>query len=88
MILDSPNALGLDQDVDVVGHQDVSVEPKAVALAIVLDALEIALAVVIVVKGLLALVTAHYDMVEGTVKLDSGFRAMPPPYQWRRLNVK
>jgi uncharacterized protein YjeT (DUF2065 family) len=56
----------------VVGHQDVSIEPKAVALAIVLDALEVALAVVLVVEGLLALVAAHYDVVEGTVKLDSG----------------
>ena len=70
--LGQSNALGLDQDVDVVGHQDISMEPKAVALAIVLDALEVALAVVIVVEGLLALVAAHDDVVEGAVKLDSG----------------
>jgi len=59
-------------DVDVVGHQDVSVEPKAVAPAVVLDALEVALAVVLVVEGLLALVAAHDHVVEGAVKLDSG----------------
>jgi hypothetical protein len=58
---------------DVVSHQHIGVKPKTVALAVVLEAFEIALAVPIVVKGSLALVAAHDDMVERAVKLDSGF---------------
>ena len=57
----------------MVGHQNVGVQPKAIALAVVLEALEIALAVLVVLERSLSLVAAHNDVVERTVKLDSGF---------------
>jgi hypothetical protein len=41
---------------DVVGHQDIGIEAEAVALAVVLDALEVDLSVVVIIKSPLALV--------------------------------
>ena len=56
----------------MVGHQDVGVEPKPVALAIVLDAFKISVSVLVVLKGSLPLIAANNHMIKCTVKFDSG----------------
>jgi hypothetical protein len=66
------HVLGLHQQVNVVGHQDVGVEPKPVALAIVLDAFKISASVLVVLKGSLPLIAAHNHMKQRPVKFDSG----------------
>src|SRR6266550_3166184 len=66
-------AFSLQQEVNVVGHQHVGVEPKTKALAIVLDAFEISDSVSVVVESSLPLIAADNHMIERPVKLDSGF---------------
>ena len=57
---------------DVVGHQDVGVEPKSITLAIMLQAFQISDAVLIIMKSSPLLITADNHMVERSVILDSG----------------
>src|SRR5712692_2791656 len=57
----------------MVGHQDVGVQPKAVAAPVVLQTFQIVGAISVVVEDGLAVVAAGKDMVAGTGKLDAGF---------------
>ena len=62
--LGEPHAFGLYQHMNVIGHQNISVKPKTVALTILLDAFEIADSVLIIVKGSLAPIAAHNHMIK------------------------
>lgn len=86
--LGKPDTLGLDQDMDVVGHQDVSLEAKPVALPGVLDPLDIELLLLVVVKSPLTLVAADNDMVTRSAKLDSRLSRHAPTLPVVRSLVK
>ena len=62
----------------MVGHQNVSVKAKTVALPIMLDALEISGAVPVILKSPLPLIAAHNHVIERTVKLNSGLACHVP----------
>ena len=49
---------------DVVGHQDVGVNTKLIALSVVFDSLQVVQAIPVVAKDLLALIAANNDVIE------------------------
>ncbi len=49
---------------DVVGHQDVGVNTKLIALPVVFDSLQVVQAIPVVAKDLLALIAADNDVIE------------------------
>ena len=57
----------------MVGHQDVGVKPKTIALTIVLEPLKVGAAVLVVLKSSLPLIAADNHMIERPVKLNSRF---------------
>ena len=67
------HAFGFEQQMDVVGHQDVGEQAKPIALAIMLQAFQVGDAVLVIMKSSLLLIAADNHMVERSVKLDSGF---------------
>jgi hypothetical protein len=64
---------GFQKQVDVVGHQHISIERKAAALAVVLHSLEIAQSVSLILKNLPSLIAPDNDVIKGSFKLHSGF---------------
>lgn len=61
-----------EKQVDVIPHQHVGVQPKAVPVLIPAEQFKLAAAVKIGAKDLLALVAAGNHMVESTREVDSG----------------
>jgi len=66
------HAFGFEQQMDVVGHQDVGEQAKSITLAIVLQTFQVGDAVLVVMKSSLLLIAANNHMVERSVLLDSG----------------
>src|SRR3989338_2359095 len=67
------NPLSLNEQVQMIGHQHVGVEPKIVSLAVMLDSLQVGGAVLVVSKDVLPLVASGDDMVESALKLNPWF---------------
>ena len=66
------HVLGLHQHMQVVGHQDIGIESKPVALPIGLDAFKVCASVLVVLKGSVPLIPTHDHMIQRPVKLYSG----------------
>jgi hypothetical protein len=58
---------------DVVGHQDVGIEVKPIALPVVLKSPEIAQSISLVSENLLPLITPDDDVIQSSFELHSGF---------------
>ena len=71
------NIVGLDQQVDVVGHQHVGIELKVIPLSVMLYSLQVGSAVLIVSKDVLPLVASDNGMIEGPRKLNPRFPCHP-----------
>ena len=67
------NSFRLDQEMNVVGHQNVGVNRKTKTLAVLFEPLEISQPVSVVVKDLLALIAPNNNVLKCPVKFDSGF---------------
>jgi hypothetical protein len=67
------DSFGLDEKVNVVGHQNVSINNKAEAPTVVFDSIEISHSVPVVSKDLLAPVAPRNDVVKSPFKFDSRF---------------
>ena len=63
--------LGLQQQVHVVGHQNVCVDYETAALPVMLETLKIRRAVLVITKNYLPLIAPYDDMIESPFKLDS-----------------
>lgn len=63
--------LGLQQQMYVVGHQNVGVDYETAALPVVLETLKICRAVLVTTKNYLPLIASHDDMIKSPFKLDS-----------------
>ena len=66
------DAFSFEQQMDVVGHQDVGEQAKSMTLAIMLQAFQVGDAVLVIMKSSLLLIAADNHMVERAVILDSG----------------
>ena len=66
------HAFGFEQQMDVVGHQDVGEQAKSITLAIMLQPCEVGEAVLVIIKSSLLLIAADNNMAERSVILDSG----------------
>ena len=67
---------GLQQQMDVVGHQDLGMEGDAISAAIALEALQIAGVIFGIMKDRRPLVATDDHMIEGAWKSMRGLRAM------------
>jgi hypothetical protein len=64
---------GFQKQMDVVGHQDVGIEGKPIALPVVLKSPEIAQSISLVSENLLPLITPDDDVIQSSFELHSGF---------------
>lgn len=72
MVLEKRHAFGFEEQIDVVGHQDVGEQAKSITLAIMLQPCEVGEAVLVIIKSSLLLIAADNNMAERSVILDSG----------------
>jgi hypothetical protein len=71
-----PNSFSLDEKMNVVGHQNVGTNSKALPPTIMFNAIEVAQPIPVAAEDLLALIATHNDVTKGPSNSTRGLPAM------------